>query len=112
MFFSEIVNYFFTRIGGNQAYRYAQIVRKGKVVNLWYRIYEKKTFVFEKTIEGSLFEPLYWDDEFVIGLGPFGGYVEMEGVIPDAISDKENLVKKGQIKDDDNPVLIRYYLKK
>ena len=112
MFNSEIVNYFFSKNGGNNTYRYAKLIRKGKNIDLWYKMSEKKTLVFETTKEGSQFEPLYWEDNFVIGLGPFGGSVEMDRTIPDAILDEENLKKKKQIMEDDNPVLIKYYFKK
>ncbi|GHU92131.1 hypothetical protein FACS1894155_12350 [Bacteroidia bacterium] len=112
MRFSEIVNYYFVCIGGNRTYRYAQIARNGKMVNLWHKISEKKTFVFEKTIENAAFYPLYWDDAFVIGFGPFGGHSVLEETVPDIILNKEDLIKKRQIEENDNPVLIKYYFKK
>lgn len=111
MLSSEIVNYYFTKIGGNQIYRYAKIARKGKMVNIWHKISEKKTYVFDKTIENTIFHPLYWDDTYVIGFGPYAGLL-LEETIPDVILDKENLLKKRQIKEEDNPVLLKYYFKK
>jgi hypothetical protein len=36
---------------------------------------------------------------------------DLNDVIPDAILNEENKEKKGKLKEDDNPVLIKYYLK-
>lgn len=108
---SEIVNYYFSNIGGNCKYRYAQIIRKGKVVNIMNEISENKTMIFEKTIENATFHPFWWDDSFVIGYGPYSGIETLEETLPDIILDEENLTKKKQIKNDDNQVFIKYYFK-
>jgi hypothetical protein len=107
---SEFVNYFFTSIGGNQTYRYAQIVRKNQNINLLHNISEGKTRVFTEFSEGATFFPIFWNDEFVIGLGPFAGY--NEETIPDAILDDRNLEIKRNICEFDNPVLIKYYFRR
>jgi hypothetical protein len=107
---SEIVNYFFTSIGGNQTYRYAQIVRRGQFINLLHSISEERTYAFTKFSEGATFFPLFWSDEFVIGHGPYAGYGEE--TIPDAILDDENLERKRNIDEFDNPVLIKYFFRR
>jgi hypothetical protein len=107
---SEIVNYFFQHIGGNQTYRYAQITRKNQTINLLHNIFEGKTCVFTKFSEGIAFFPIFWSDEFVIGLGPFAGY--NEETISNVILDEENLEIKRNIDEYDNPVLVKYYFKK
>ena len=107
---SEIVNYFFQRIGGNQTYRYAQIVRRNQYVNLFHNIATGQTLVFTEFSEGATFLPIFWSDEFVIGLGPFAGY--NEDTVPDAILDERNLEIKRNICEFDNPVLIKYFFRK
>ena len=106
----EIANYFFQRIGGNQTYRYAQIRRRNQTVHLLHNIAEKHTRVFTEFSEGATFFPIFWSDEFVIGLGPFAGY--NEDTIPDAILDERNLAIKRNICEFDNPVLIKYWFRR
>ena len=107
---SELVNYFFTRNGGNQTYRYARIVRKNQYVHLFHNIIEEHTLVFTEFSEGAIFYPIFWSDEFVIGLGPFAGY--REDTIPDAILDERNLEIKRNIDEFDNPTLIKYWFRR
>ena len=105
-----IVNYFFWRIGGNQTYRYAQIIRKNQHINLFHNIAKEYTYVFTEFSEGATFYPIFWSDEFVIGAGPFAGY--REETIPDAILDERNLAIKRNICEFDNPVLIKYWFRR
>ena len=107
---SEVVNYFFRRIGGNQAHRYAQIVRRNQYIHLFHNIAEEHTLVFTEFSEGATFHPIFWSDEFVIGLGPFAEY--REDTIPDAILDERNLEIKRNICEFDNPVLIKYWFRR
>ena len=107
---SEVVNYVFRRIGGNQTYRYALLTRKSQNVHLFHNIDEGHTLVFTEFSEGATFLPLYWSDEFVIGHGPFAGYGE--NTIPDAILDARNLEIKRNICEFDNPVLIKYWFRR
>ena len=107
---SVVVNYFFLRMGGNQTYRYAQIVRKEQYINLFHNISKGHTYVFTEFSEGATFYPIFWSDEFVIGLGPFAGY--REETIPDAILDERNIEIKRNICEFDNPVLIKYFFRR
>ena len=107
---SEIVNYYFTRIGGNQTHRYAQIMRRNQYVHLLHNVVREHTYVFTKFSEGATFFPIFWSDEFVIGLGPFADY--REDTIPDAILDDRNLAIKRNICEFDNPVLIKYWFRR
>ena len=108
---SEYVNYFFRRIGGNQTYRYAQIVRRGQYVNLFHNIAEGRTHVFTEFFEGATFYPIFWSDKFVIGQGPFAGYY-FKDTIPDAILDAQNLEIKRNICEFDNPMLVKYWFRR
>ena len=110
MYNSEIVNYFFQRIGDNQRYRYAQILRKNQHVHLLHNISEGHTHVFTEFSEDATFYPIFWSDEFVIGLGTFAGY--REETIPDAILDDRNLAIKRNICEFDNPILIKYWFRR
>ena len=107
---SELVNYFFWLVGGNQTYRYAQIIRRNQYIHLLHNIAEKRTHVFTEFSGGVSFYPVFWSDEFVIGLGPFAGY--NEETIPDAILDERNLEIKRNICEFDNPVLIKYFFRR
>ena len=107
---SEVVNYFFVNAGGNSDYIFSTVLRKDKHINLWHYKAKNKTVVFEKTTEGAYFWPIYWTDSFVIGIIP--GIYNLNDVVPDNILDEENLKKKNQYNEDDNPILIRYQFKK
>ena len=104
---SEVVNYLFIAIGGNQAYRYANVLRRNQFIHLLHNISKGHTHVFTEFSESAPFIPLFWSDEFVIGLGPFGGYGKE--TIPDEILDDRNLEIKRNICEFDNPVLIKYF---
>ena len=108
---SEVINYIFTRTGagGNSDYIYSQILRKDKYINIWHHKTNNKTVVFEKTTEGACFFPVFWTEEFVIGNIP---EVYFNAVLSDGILDEENIIKKNQRSEDDNPILVKYYFKK
>ena len=107
---SEVVNYLFISIGGNQTYRYANVLRRNQFIHLLHNIAEERTHVFTEFADGITFYPRFWSEEFVIGLGPFAGY--REETIPDAILDERNLAIKRNICEFDNPVLIKYWFRR
>ena len=107
---SELVNYFFIAGDVNQTYRYARIVRRNQYVHLLHNIARERTYVFTEFSEGATFFPVFWGDEFIIGLGPFAGY--REETIPDAILDDRNLAIKRNICEFDNPMLIKYWFRR
>jgi hypothetical protein len=110
---SEIVNYIFHVSGGNAEYAYSQIMRKDRYINIMYHKTRKRTLLFEKTTENAGFYPLYWTDDFVTGCIPENFLPEnLDAVIPDAILDAENIERKNQYSEFDNPLLIKYCFKK
>jgi hypothetical protein len=110
---SEVVNYIFRMSGGNAEYAYSQIMRKDKYINMMYHKIKKQTLLFEKTTESVGFYPVYWTEDFVIGRIPENFLPEnLDTVIPDAILDAENIERKNQYDEFDNPILVKYYFKK
>ena len=111
---SEVINYIFLSSGGNNKYIYSQILRKDKYKNIFHNKNKNQTFIFEKTTENLSIHPVYWTDEFLIGCIPEELLIEKEfdTIIPDFILDPQNLKKKNQYEETDNPILIKYYFKK
>ena len=107
---SENINYIFNLQGGNSIYLYAQITRKNKLINIFHNKKTKKNYVFENSIEGAKFNPIYWNNEYVIGIH-LDSKKSLNETIPDNILDNENIKKKNQISEFDNPILIKYYFK-
>jgi hypothetical protein len=106
---SEVVNYIFRMSGGNAEYAYSQIMRKDKFINIMHHKTKKQTLVFEQTTENVGFYPVYWTDDFVIGRIPENLLPEnLDAIIPDAILDAENIERKNQYSEFDNPLLIKY----
>ncbi len=109
---SEIINYFFGESGGNSDYIYTRLIRKNRHLNIFYNKKTKTSCVFEKTRENAYFYPIYWVDDFVIGFKPNSIYTDNKETLPDMILDEENIKKKKQHKEFDNPILVKYYFKK
>lgn len=108
---SEVVNYFFGASGGNSMFLYTQIHRKNRNINILYNKKNSKKYVFEKTIEGAYFYPIYWTSEYVIGTIP-QSIAKVDEVLPNKILDNKNASIKKLINEFDNPILIKYYFKK
>ena len=111
---SEAINYLFLMSGGNSNFIYSQVLRKDRYKNILHHKANNKTLVFDETIEGAHFYPIYWTDDFVIGTIPeklFFKDVSLNSVIPDIILDAENIEKKNKLDEFDNPILVRYYFK-
>jgi len=108
---SSNTNYIFNIQGGNSRYLYTQITRKNKFINIIYDTSKNKKFVFEKSTEGAMFNPIFWTNDYVIGihLDPNKSYDE---TIPNTILDDKNILTKKKINEFDNPILIKYYFKK
>jgi hypothetical protein len=109
---SEIINYIFGNSGGNSDYTYVQVIRKNKEVNIFYDKRRRQSVVFEKTKENAYFYPVFWSEDFVIGLIPEMSDIEWKRVVPDTILDAENMERKNQHNEFDNPMLVKYYFKK
>ena len=109
---SEIVNYFFGMSGGNSQYAYTQIMRKNRNVSVFYEKDTKKSYVFDKTVEGATIFPYFWTEEYVIGIVPEISELSIDDILPDKILDEKNKANKMKISKFDNPILIKYYFKK
>jgi hypothetical protein len=109
---SEIINYIFGTSGGNLNYIYTQVIRKSKDVNIFYDKRSQQSLVFEKTRENAYFYPVCWNEDFIIGFMPELSNIEQKKAAPNAILDDENIERKNQYSEYDNPLLIKYYFKK
>lgn len=109
VFSSEIVNYIFYLNGGNDIYNYTQLIRKNKKINIFYNTKTSSSFVFEKFIEKASIYPIYWTNEYLIGI--IDEDEDLENMIPDAILSDENQITKSKIDEFENPILIKYYFK-
>lgn len=107
---SEVINYFFGSIGGNSQYLYAQIIRKNKNINIFYNKKTKQKYIFEKTTEGASIYPIYWNEDYIVGI-----QVKSESgsndVIPDKVLDEKNIAIKKCINEFNNPILVKYYFR-
>jgi hypothetical protein len=109
---SEITDYIFMMSGGNAEYVYSLIMRKDKFINIMYHKTRKQALVFEKTTENVGFYPVYWTEDFVIGRISDFLLENFDAMIPDTILDAENIERKNQYDEFDNPILVKYCFKK
>ncbi|MDR1455181.1 MAG: hypothetical protein LBJ01_05985, partial [Tannerella sp.] len=108
---SEVVNYILALHGGNRRYRYAQLTRKMKLVNIFCDMETQQTVVFENTSEGAGLNPVYWTDEYMVGIPRIPLPQETFDLIPDAILSEKDRIKKQHLAEDDNPYLVKYQFK-
>jgi hypothetical protein len=113
---SEYVNYIFLLHGGNESYKYAQIIRENTPVHIFHHISTNTNLVFDTTIEGAYFLPMCWTNSYMIGYADalsLTSYIKNKlNFTPDAILDSTDRRKKRERTEDDNPMLIKYYFKK
>lgn len=108
VFASEGINYIFGLQGGNSRYLYTQITRKNTQINIFHEKKTKKNYVFKNSIEGAKLYPLYWCNDYIIGIH-FDNRTSLDETIPNEILDAGNIEKKKLISEFDNPILIKYY---
>lgn len=108
---SEIINYIFGMAGGNSKYIYAQITRKNNQINIFFNKLTKKKDVFIETIEAAKLYPLYWTENYIVGIIPAGADLGVNDLLPDNILNERNITVKKQLSEFDNPILIKYYFK-
>ncbi len=106
---SKNINYIFNYQGGNEKYLYTQIIRENNHINIFHTKETQENYLFILTSEQAGLYPVYWTDEYIVGIQPSS--VELENVVPDILLDEENKKKKQSISEMDNPVLIKYYFK-
>lgn len=107
---SEIINYIFTVQGRFSDFLCSRVVRKNKKIHIFHDQKNQKNYIFDKTSENATFHPLSWQDDFVIGYYA-DEWGHIDDTLPDAILDSLNISIKKSLKDDSNPVLIKYYFK-
>ena len=101
---SDILNYVISLQGKNDKYKYAQLVIKDKQINVFYDEKKKSPIIFEKTEEGANLYPIYWTDEYMIGLAR----PSIEKIIPKGLQNQGIKIKIDQLSDESNPFLIKY----
>lgn len=106
---SEIVNYVLILHGHNSLYKYCQVVRKNKHLNVFYNNVKGESVIFEKTKEGVSFYPVYWTEDWMIGTNQI---LKLEDLFPPAFEDASLSRQLNSIREEDNPVLIKYAFKK
>ncbi|NDV46526.1 6-bladed beta-propeller [Paludibacter sp. 221] len=109
---SEVINYIFSEEGGNSEYVYTQLSRKNKLINIFYNKKSKENYVFEETSEKAKIFPMYWAEDYMIGICPDIENLTLDNILPDTILDEVNRIKKNSWEELDNPLLIKYYFKK
>jgi hypothetical protein len=86
-------------------YYYARSLRDWEHrLHIFYCKETNKTYIFEKFSENLFFYPYYWNNDFVIATSNFYG----KPAVNQAILDEENNYKLSQIREDDNPYIIKY----
>lgn len=108
---SEIVNYIFMAHGASKKYLYTQIGRKNQIFNIFHDKESLENIIFAETKEKAKFRPVYWSDDFVIGLSTGEGIDKIDEVAPNSVLDEVNIAKKNKITEEDNPILIKYKFK-
>ena len=106
VFSSVTVNYVIYLQGQNDRYIYAMLIIENKRRNVLYDKETNKSIVFEKTKEGAAIYPIKWDNEYIIST--VGGYIEFNDLVPNEIRAPELSKIINNIKEEDNPVLIKH----
>lgn len=104
------IPYFFNMQAQTNHYYYAQLISELK--NTSHIFYDKQTgssMIFRKFKEDLHFNPVHWDEDYVIGVtNPFYSIDKM--ISPEMIDDIEKS-RFFNLKEDDNPCLLKYYFK-
>ena len=108
---STTVNYVLYLQGQNDRYIYAMLIIENKTRNILYDKETKRSMVFEKTKEGATICPIKWDNDYIISA--IGGYIdlndlEFDDLVPNEIRTPELSKIINNIKEEDNPVLIKH----
>ena len=102
--------------GGSTDYLYTQIVRKNKIVTVFYHKNDCQAFVFEKTKEDATFYPICHTDGFLLGIQPelipSKRNFSPGEVVPESVLDEESCERKKNHTEMDNPFLVKYYFSK
>lgn len=104
---SKIVNYIISLHGSNERYRYAQLIIKNDFYNIFWKKEDRKTLFLKETEEGANMYPIYWTNDYMIGLA----FPSLEDVLPPSLRTEEINTKINSLKEDDNPILLKYYFK-
>lgn len=102
---SKIVNYVIYLHGSNDHYLYAQLIVKNKYLNLFYDRAQSSYILFEKTKEGAAFYPIAWTNDYIISIVRD---IALEDLLPSSLLNADLKKKLDNLKDDDNPVLVKH----
>ena len=107
---SKSVNYVIESHGQNSRYRYAMVVRKNKYIQLFYDRKKQCLLQFERTKEGLQLYPIYFGEDFIL-CTPEGG-LPLDDIFPKKLRNEEQRRIIQSHSDEENPVLIKYAVKK
>ena len=103
---SAIVNYVFNIHGQNDQYIYTNLIVKNKGINIFYDKKNNRSHVFNKTKEGATVYPIEWTNDHIISI--VSDHITLEDLVPSKIRTPELSKIINDIKEDDNPVLIKH----
>jgi hypothetical protein len=105
------IPYFFNEQAQNDLYYYTQVIFEvSQTVHVFYNKKEQAGIVFEKFAEELLFNPVYWCDDYVLGLS--GSFYTPDKLLNTGMLDETGHQRLLNIKEDDNPCLIKYCFKR
>jgi hypothetical protein len=108
MFQDSEISYIITGQLQNSICYYAKLrFNMEDYVNVFYLKKETKQLVFNSFLEGLHFSPLYWTDDFVIGLANVNGNMAVSNLI----LDEENATMLSYLNEESNPCLVKYYFR-
>lgn len=103
---SEILNYYLVNQLDNDRFNYAKVLYEGHYLNLFYDKQKQKYFLFHKFEEGVDLYPGYMTDECMVGI--VTDLSEVDLVLKKQILDKKEQAKLSRMKEENNPVLVKY----
>jgi hypothetical protein len=108
MFEDSVIPYIVTNQFQNSIYHYAKIYFSWEEsVNVFYSKKQGKQLVFNTFKEGLHFLPLYWTEDYVIGLGS----ANEKTAVNKSILNAENAKKFSSLNEESNPCLVKYYFR-
>jgi hypothetical protein len=105
------IPYFFNAQTQTDLYYYTQAIFKLKqTVHVFYDKRDNTSKNFERFTENVSFNPIYWCDDFVLGVS--NHFYTLDKMLNHAILNDLERQKLLAIQDDNNPCLIKYFFKK
>ena len=105
------IPYHYDKHAQTDLYYYAgMIIRFEKVLHVIYDKKNNKSKVFRTFSEGLEFLPVYWCNDYVIGT--HSPVSTIDKIVNEDVLDDTGKLRLREIREDDNPCLIKYYFKK